>query len=239
MRQACVAAALALALLLSACSPAPQSAQNAPAAAAADSRAQEDLKLYLAMREKGRFELAAPIGEGILKRAPQSAAAATVRQTLDDTRTKAEAINEKRRLAGLWLYQTSEESGGTQHTASLSPSRPAQYRGRIRLILRRHSDWGESTYLYDTGEAGFVCPGSCKLPLTVDGKKAKPLRASPPPTGEPALFIDSKDRLLKLIGDAGKLTILVEVKGDGPRKLEFEVGGFDADKWPPLESGKR
>lgn len=223
--------ALLAAFVLGACTPAPEAESDA-ASTAADERAAQDLHLYEEMRARGSHELAAPIGEGVLKRAPDTAAAAQIRETIEATREKAHAINEARRLAALWLYQTSPMSGGVQTTAVIHPSQPARYSRRVRLILRKHTEWGRSVYLYDTADKGFTCAGSCRLLLTVDGAAAAPLHASRPDSGEPALFIDSETRLLELLASAGKLGITVELQGEGPRELLFEVGGFDAARWP-------
>lgn len=222
-------------MLVSACSPTPSEPQTSQGSVV-DERSRKDLDLYRQMVEQEKFALAAPIGAGVLKRAPESAAADEIRQTLEDVQAKAQAINEKRRLAGLWLYQSGEQSGGRQNTATLHPTRPAEDHSRIRMILRRHSDWGESTYFYDTAEKGFVCDGKCDLPLKVDGEPAKPLVGSLPTTGDPALFIDSKERLLKLLETAETLTITIQLKDGGTHELFFEVGGFDSERWPQLSS---
>ncbi len=219
-------------LMLAACSPSSQPDANEAQQATENPRAQQDLALYEKLRERDQFELAAPIGEGVLQRAPNSAAAAEIRKTLPDTQTKANEINEKNRLAQLWLYQSGEQSGGQQNTATLHPSRPASDHDRIRLILRRHSDWGQSSYLYDRKDLGFVCKGQCELALKVDGEPAKPLKASLPDTKDPAMFIDNDKRLLKLLETAIDLEITVNVKGEGERTLFFEAGGFDPERWP-------
>ncbi len=228
-----LAAALALGFGLVACSPSPSPTATQQSGPTHNERAASDLKLYKQMLVEKKYALAAPIGEGILKRAPRSIAAAEVQKTIEATREKAHAINEKRRLAALWLYQSGEQSGGHQDTATIYPSRPAKYNRRIRLIFREHSDWGTSVYLYDTGDKGFVCGKSCKLPLKVDGKAAEPLKASTPPSGEPAVFIDSQKRMLELVDSAKTLAITIDVKGDWPQELYYEVGGFDPERWPP------
>lgn len=225
-------------LMVAACSPSSQPAANEAQQATENSRAQQDLGLYQTLRERDQFELAAPIGEGVLNRAPNSAAAAEIRKTLPDTQTKANGINEKNRLAQLWLYQSGEQSGGQQNTATLHPSRPASDHDRIRLILRRHSDWGQSAYLYDRKDLGFVCKGQCKLALKVDGEPAKPLKASLPDTKDPAMFIDNDKRLLKLLATATTLEITAHIKGEGERALYFEAGGFDLERWPEPSKAK-
>lgn len=228
-----------LVLLLAACSPAPQDQSANAQQSAQDQRAQDDLKLYQGLIAKGSFELAAPIGEGVLQRAPDSAAAAEIRETLPEAQAKAKEINNQRRLANLWLYQANEQSGGQQTTATLYPSRPASAHNRIRLVLRRHTDWGQSVYLYDTGNEGFICKGTCNVALKIDGEPATALEASLPDTSDPAMFIDSDKRLLQLLETAKTLELTANIKGIGSENLYFEVGGFDPERWPePEKPGK-
>ncbi|HET8897993.1 MAG TPA: hypothetical protein VFN09_04375 [Rhodanobacteraceae bacterium] len=226
---------------LGACN-APQGQAPGPASTvpAADSpQLQSDLKMYQGLLARKQYALAAPIGAGLIKRAPHSHAADEVRKTLADAQSKADAINEERRLQGLWLYQTGEQSGGTQHTATIYPSTPDWAHGRVRLILRRHSDWGQSVYLYDTGDAGFVCKGNCKLAFRIDGAPVKALTGYLPETGEPAMFIDHDKAFLKQLEAAHTLDIQVHGKGRDPVDLHFEVAGFDADKWPAIHAAKK
>lgn len=237
MYPTCLRSALVLLVsgLLAACSPSPQSAQSS-AQPSVNARAQQNLELYLKLRKGGKYELAAPIGAGVVKRAPGSKAAATIGQTLAETQAKADAINKKRRLKRAWIYQSGEQSGGWQNTASLYPTLPVDLHRRIRLILRKHTDWGTSLYLYDGNDQGFVCQGNCQLPLKVDGKTVEPLEAAQPPTGEPALFLHDEQRLLKLLASAETLAITVDLKGSGKQELYFEVSGFDPKQWPQPEA---
>ena len=87
-------------------------------------------------------------------------------------------------------------------------------------------------YLYDGDNQGFVCKGTCRLPLQVDGKDVKALKASLPDTSDPAMFIDNDKRLLKLLKSARTLDITVNIQGTGQRTLHFEVSGFDPERWP-------
>lgn len=230
-------AAPVAAALLAACSPGTPSAPPAPTAPVNTPQQASDLQLYQTLVARKQYELAAPIGAGVIERSPASPAAAEIRKTLADTQAKAKVINDERRLAGLWLYQTGEQSGGTQHTATIYPSTPAWANGRIRLILRRHSDWGQSVYFYDTGDAGFVCKSHCKLALKVDGKDARALDGYLPETGEPAMFIDHDPAFVKLMESAKTLDITVHPKGRDAAPLHFEVAGFDAAQWPAFKTG--
>lgn len=226
--------AVCIAVLLVACSPSepgPGGGQQAPAV---NAKAQSDLAMYQGLIESGSYELAAPIGAGLVRRYPNTAAAAEVRKSLAEVQAKADKINADRRLAALWIYQTGEQSGGAQSTASIHPSRPARDAGRIQLILRRHADWGESAYLYDNQEAGFVCPGRCDVSVSVDGGKPESWSADLPGTTDPAMFIDDLDKLVKVLKSAKTIDIEVTTKGEPARTLHFEVDGFDPEQWLAL-----
>lgn len=227
---------LLIAAALAACSPSQPPAPAAPAAApAADAQLTKALELYRKLQQEQSWELAAPIGQEIVAKYPDSAAAREVQETLADASAKASAITTRRRLAQLWIYQAGKESGGDQVSASIysSDAAPAS---RIRLVLRRHSDWGQSVYLFGSGK-GFECRGTCTLAARFDDQPVK-LKAYLPPSGEPAMFISDDKAFLARLADTQKLAIDVVEKGKGPRTLVFEVGGFDPAKFPQLAKKK-
>jgi hypothetical protein len=227
--------------LLAACSggnPAPSPAATAAAAkAATEAKANNALKLYEQMRASGTWELAVPLGEELLSKYPGTAAAAEIQKTLADVRVKAIAEIEKRRLSRLWAYNTVAESGGTQYTAAIaskqslknSDTRSAR---RIRLVLRQHPKWGQSVYLL-LDDATFDCRKGCAtLPVRFDDAPAQRMKATIPPTGEPALFIDDDKGFIARMEKAKSVAINVTIKGDGDETVAFEVGGFDPAKLP-------
>jgi hypothetical protein len=229
----------ALALILAAalpaaCSQSTPPAPAAPGAPAAQTQGQKELGLYRQLQQEKSYELAAPIGAEIVAKFPQSQAAKEVQETLADTTAKAAALTTRRRLERLWSYQSGKESGGTQNTASIYSGDPTDT--RVRLVLRRHSAWGQSVYLFGSGK-GFECGASCSIGLRFDEQPVQRMKAYLPETGEPALFISDDKTFLKRIGSVQKISIDVVEKGKGPRTLVFEVGGFDPDKFPPLKKG--
>ncbi|MBA8883596.1 hypothetical protein [Dokdonella fugitiva] len=234
---------LALAAAVAACSPS-QSPSNAgqatapaaaPAAPAADARQAKSLELYRTLYKEQQWELAAPIGKEVVDKWPDSAAAKEISGTLADVTAKASDIATRRRLVALWSYQSGKESGGDQVTASIYSSDLAADK-RVRLILRRHSAWGQSVYLFGGGK-GFECKGTCSLAARFDDKPQK-IAAYLPDTGEPALFIKDDKGFIAKLADTRKLSIDVTEKGKGPRTLVFEVGGYDASKFPQLAKKK-
>jgi hypothetical protein len=229
--------ALALLIALAACSKAPGTASapaaapSAPGVAGADAKAVKILDLYRKLVQDKSWETASPVGQEIVAKYPGTPEAAEVQKSLPDTMAQATATATQRRLQRLWSYQTGAESGGTQNTASIYSGDSATG-DRVRLILRRHSAWGQSAYLFGSGK-GFDCKGTCALAVHFDDQSQK-VKAYLPPTGEPALFISDDKALIARLRSTRKLAIDVTEKGKPPRTLVFEVGGFDPDKFPPL-----
>lgn len=227
---------------LGACSSSQTPQQAAPAAAPApaaptvNAAQAKELALYRQLLQGEQWELAAPIGKELVEKFPGSAAATEVQQTLADATEKATAAITKRRLTALWIYQANKESGGDQVTASIYSS-DQNPDARVRLILRRHSKWGQSAYLFGGGK-GFECKDVCNLDAKFDDTSVK-LAAFLPDTGEPAIFIKDDKAFIAKLAAAQKLTIKIVEKGKGQRTLTYEIGGYDAAKFPQLARGKK
>lgn len=223
-----------LAAALAACqnsSPTPQQ-QAAARKAAAEAQAQQKLATYRKLVQMKSYDLAVPIGEAIEHDFPGTKAAAEVATNLDAVRKQGEELAEKTRLQRLWLYQVGPMEGGVQSTAAIMSSRPAGV--NVRLVLRRHSKWGRSAFLYDTGGVGFVCKGRCNIPVHFDGH-ARTIKGYLPHGGEPALFIDDDKAFIEALEKARDIRMEIQLKGAGKRTLVYEVGGFDPDKWKPAK----
>ena len=219
---------------LAGCSSQDQDPANgpAPAASAQTDASAAKLDTYRQLLRIHNDEMSVAMGHDILDRYPGSAAAKEVQQTLPDIEKRWKENSEKNRLAALWLYQVSPMEGGTQSTATIYTSEPAG-NDRVRLVLRRHTAWGQNAFLFGSGH-GFVCRGNCTIAATFDGK-AHGIKAFAPSTGEPALMIrDDKDFITRL-QKAKKITMEVTlVDGEKKETLVFEVGGFDPAKWKAL-----
>jgi len=204
-------------------------------AQAKDAEANRQLGTYRELLKIKNDQMAASLGQDIVDHYPGSAAAKEVQQTLPDVRKRWQAESETRRLQGLWLYQVGPMEGGTQSTATIDSSRPGGD-DRVRLVLRRHSDWGQSVFLFGSGH-GFVCKGNCLIPASFDGKPRK-LRAYLPTTGEPAIFIRDDKAFIAALAKAKKVTMDVVLKDSGKHEtLTYEVGGFDPAKWQAVGKG--
>ncbi len=184
--------------------------------------------MYRHLRAMQNYELAAPIGRQLVQKYPDTPAAVEVQQSLAEMENLARTLGEKRRLERLWLYQSSLESSSPQNTATLMPSGVAD---GPRLILRRHAAWGQSIYLFGSG-AGFECGQPCTVSVRFDDALPVRLKASLPPTGEPAVFIEDERVFLNRLQKARELGIEVKPRGAAARTLRFEVGGFDMARWP-------
>jgi hypothetical protein len=235
------APAMIFSAALAACSSSAPPAAPLPKPAAApntDAAAAKELVLYDQMRASQSWDLALSLGDEITQKYPASPAATQVKQTLDDVRAKATAQRESRRMARLWAYAAVAEAGGTQYTAAveskepLKPAPTAKDAERIRLVLRDHPKWGRSVYLL-LDNAKFDCSKGCAtLPVRFDDAPAQRMKATIPPTGEPALFIDDDKSFIAKMLKARTVAIDATIKGEGAKTFVFEVGGYDATKLP-------
>lgn len=230
------ALAAAAVLSLTGCSEQGPATPAAPSAstqvAANEAAAAKELKLYQDMLAKGAENLAAPVGQDIVQKYPDTPAATEVQKTLAQVEATAKSKAEHERLAALWYYQTADVQG-MQHTASIYASGPSRA-DAIRLVLRRHVKWGQSAYLFaPDGSKGFVCKGNCNLVMRFDGKRES-WQAYLPPTGEPAMFIKDDKRFIAALQKAKVIEMDVTTKDQGKQTLKFEVGGYDASKFLPL-----
>jgi hypothetical protein len=242
-----LASALILSATLAACSSSAPPAAPLPKPAAApntDAAAAKELVLYDQMRASQSWDLAVSLGDEITQKYPASPAAAQVKQTVDEVRAKATAQRESRRMARLWAYAAVAEAGGTQYTAAVESKEPlraaasAKDAERIRLVLRDHPKWGRSVYLL-LDNAKFDCSKGCAtLPVRFDDAPPQRMKATIPPTGEPALFIDDDKAFIAKMLKAKTVSIDATLKGEGAKTFVFEVGGYDATKLPAATKKK-
>jgi hypothetical protein len=231
-------AALAVAATLAGCSQQGGSSALAPAQnqAPAPDAAAADLDTYRQLVRIHNDQMASEIGQGIVGKYPNSAAAKEVQQTLPEIARRYKENSEKYRLASLWQYQVAPMQGGTQSTATIYSSQPSG-ESQVRLVLRRHTAWGQNAFLYGGGH-GFVCRGNCTLATTVDDRHVG-IKAFAPTTGEPALMIRDDKAFIAMLAKAKKIAIEVTTVDGGKKEaLVYEVGGFDPARWAPLEPGK-
>lgn len=217
---------LALLLALAACQP----AEVDPAFD--ETKGAKLLAAYEAARADGDFEIAEARGDELRQRHGDTAAAATMRTTIEEVRAQAEAMRENRRLIGLWEYQKIPAAGGVQNTAALysrvevDPESEVKALPDARLILRRHPEWGESAYLVLAQQA-LQCGPPCVMQIRFDGGQPQSYTGDPADTGTgPALFIEDRDRFLAAMTEAERVRIELPRSGHLVPVFEFEVGGF-------------
>ena len=214
-------------------SPPPSSAPAAPPAAASnEAQAAKEAALYEQMRASGSWDVALTLGNEVVSKFAGTQAAAQVQQTLADVRAKGEAQANQKRLARLWTYTATPEAGGTQYAAAIASKNSLGGNAKVRLVLRQHPKWGQSVYLL-LDDAKFDCRKGCStLPVSFDGAPAQHMKATIPPTGEPALFIDDDKGFIAKLQKAQSVAITATLKDLGEKTFEFEVGGYDPAKLP-------
>ncbi|MEO8809636.1 MAG: hypothetical protein ABI386_05275 [Rhodanobacter sp.] len=226
--------------LLAACSP----QSSAPALTAAQQKTQQDaaiatrnLATYRQLLKLHDDEMVVSMGKDIVSRFPGSDAAKEVQQTLPEIEKRYIVNREKNRLAGLWTYQVAPMAGGTQSTASIYSSRRGG-EDPVRLVLRRHTLWGQNAFLYGS-KPGFLCHGTCTINGKADGKPVR-IKAFAPPSGEPALMIRDDKAFISLLEKSRELDLDVTLlDGKKDETLVYEVAGFDAASWKSLDKVRK
>ena len=215
-------------LVLAACQPEPVDPAEDEVAGA------EKLALYEAARADGDFEIAEMHGDQLDQANGKTQAAATMRESIGDVREQAETMRERRRLLGLWDYQSVAVEGGTQHSAAIYSKVPGYAvegsgpapRPDARLVLRRHPEWGESAYLV-LEMSKLTCGPPCRLKIRFDDGPVREFAGEPADTGTgPALFIKDEPGFLEAMSRAQRVRIELPRSGVLVPSFEFEVGGF-------------
>ena len=222
--------ALAFTVAFAACSKPETQAPAATAQSGASAKAEKDLVAYRQLVAANSVELAASIGRDIVTRYPGTPAATEVQQTLPAMEAKAKEITDTKRLAALWMYQSGPASSGQQHVSSIYSTTPATEPERVRLLLRRHTEWGQSVYLHGD-KNGFECATPCRIAIKFDDA-AEQWTGEIPSGGEPAIFVVDDQKFIDRMAHAKRVQFDVKRQGIGPQTLVFEVGGFDPAKWP-------
>ncbi|MEO6799603.1 MAG: hypothetical protein ABI178_06680 [Rhodanobacter sp.] len=227
-------------LLLSACSQqsgTPTLTAQQQKVQADEAAAARNLATYRQLLALHNDEMVVTMGKDIVSRFPKSDAAKEVRQTLPAIEKRYETNRESNRLAGLWTYQVAPMAGGTQSTASIYNSQRGDV-DQVRLILRRHTSWGQSAFLYGS-KPGFLCRGNCSINGKADGKPVQ-IKAFTPQGGEPALMIRDDKAFIAMLKKTKELDLEVTLlDGKKNETLVYEVGGFDPAKWKPLAKARK
>jgi len=199
-------------------SPPPSSAPAAPSAVAPapnETQAAQEAALYEQMRAAGSWDVALTLGNEVVSKFAGSKAAAQVQATLGEVKAKGEAQANQKRLARLWTYTATAEAGGTQYAAAIAAKDALGGHAKVRLVLRQHPKWGQSVYLL-LDDAKFDCRKGCPtLPVSFDGAPVQRMKATIPPTGEPALFIDDNKGFIAKLQKAQNVAITATISEIG------------------------
>lgn len=222
------------AFALCACDPGPSPNElQAMKAKRAEAAAQEQAENFHKLKKVGRPDLALDLAEDLLRKYPDSQAAASIKPELETLRTEIHAMREEVRLKSLWSYFDDEvkDAGGKMQSAymfakaPIAEAEPGKQAPRARLVLRKHPQWGDSVYLLS--ERGpFVCPDPCKVTVHFDGE-TRVVPGEIPSTGEHAIFVEDFAYFATHLADAKLVSFDVELRDLGAKTLEFEVGGYD------------
>ena len=201
--------------------------------AADEAQAVEELAGYRELVAKKEGERALAAADDIERRHPGSKVAAELHASRAELEAKIKGAADEQRLAQLWTYETGVQSGGQQSAASIFSRNTGDGVEAVRLILRRHEKWGEDVYLFASGK-GFECPNPCTIFVRYDGGEPQRTAAFLPATGEPAIFVKDDADFLARLPDVGRVEILAMLAGRGPVTFEFEVGGYEPERFAPL-----
>lgn len=219
------------ALLLAGCGPSAeerQAAARAAAQAAQEREAAEQLAGYRQALAQDNIELAAAYGELIVGRYGNTQAARELGEQFAEIRAQADVLKQQRYLESLWSYQTAPMGGGSQRTASLYSANTSG--PRLRLVLRNHTQWGQSAFLLPESDI-FVCAKACRVSVRFDDGPAQAMAASKADSKEnPGLFIEDRRAFVAGLENAETVAIDVPVAG-GSESFSFEVGGYDPKRF--------
>ena len=232
--------AMACALAVSACGDreAERAAAAAAQAAAIEQQADELAKKYDSAVASNDWDMARIHGTALLDQYPQSAAAERIGPSLDDVKSKAEAVRDQRRMEALWAYAQVAAGKGTQRSAMIYSKEPVDVDGSgakpVQLVFRDHPEWKRSSYLVlQASDFARACYSRCQVTLVADGGAPKRMAAHRPDTDEAtAMFIDDNKALWRLVRKTKVLEVEFLVKDGSPRKAVFETGGLDGSQMP-------
>jgi hypothetical protein len=239
-RLSAVVLSLGTALLI-ACGPSPEEQRAAAEAAAAAREAAlaPTLQLYREAKARGDARIALASADVILADGPGSRAAEEVAVGLDALREQAKAQAEAARLESLWSYVSTPIAGEStpQKAASLRNRRPdaddpASFAvvPTVQLVLRNDPRWGQSVYLV-VEDGTFDCGSPCAFRIAVDGAEPQRFAGEASSTGtRPALFINDDEGFIRAL-DAATATIRIVPANGRAEPIEFEVGGFEAERY--------
>lgn len=234
MQHATLAIALSACLLALAGCDRP-AAPPTPSAPAFDEAAlQADLQKLAAAEQAARPEAVLLYTREIAERYAGHPEALQIAKRIPMLELQVEQAREAERLAGLWTYHAVPAGDGTQYSAYIYGHSAAAEAPELRLVLRRHPEWGQNSYLLLGDGAVFACTGTCELKLGFDGAAPAAVEASRAEDADPpAVFIEDDKQLFA--GVEGGETLLISLPLADGRTFDyrFELGGYEPGRMEP------
>jgi len=198
--------------------------------------AEEGLRRVREVQAAGQVEIAHAYALDIVQHYPQTAAAQQLRGELPALEAAATQSREVRRLAELWTYHAvdDKEAGGMVYTAYIHASSANTAAPKLRLVLRRHPQWGQSVYLLMDG-GDFACTKpACDAQWAADGgAPAKIVVSRAEGANPPALFIEDDAKALATVDAASRIELDIPLAGGKSERYLFEVAGLDITRLGP------
>jgi hypothetical protein len=189
---------------------------------------------------QGRREAAMIYAEEILQRYPDTSAGRRLLGEIDALREAATGEREQRRLAEMWTYHTVDYDDGSAHTAYVFGQPEQEGAPALRLVLRRHPDWGQNAYLLIEEGADFACRKECRLRVTADdGEPDAFVVTRATEVDHPALFLEEDARVLAAVEQARVLRLEIDLASAGTTAYRFETGGFDIGRLGAPQTASR
>jgi len=231
--------ALLAALLLSTLSACDDGSAQREAQAAALARAEADAAALQRHMEQaiteGRPDLARAYAEDLVSRHPSTTSGQAVARALDGLRRAADEYEQRRHLQALWTYHAVDDAkaGGMVHTAYIHGVSAAGAAPDVRLVLRRHPQWGQSAYLLIAG-GDFACQNECNIDWKANDEDAgKLLISRAKDVDPPAVFIERDAEFLARLTNAYVLELALPLLAGETVSYRFEVSGFDLERLGP------
>jgi len=156
-------------------------------------------------------------------------------------RAEEESARRLREAQAKWTYLNIEDPmssreirGATirsENTVSLSfPYQGAQ---RANLVLREHPTAGRNVILtIERGQILCRANGRCHVSIRFDDRQAVNWPGSPPLSlASEEVFIANHDSFLRQVRNAKRILIQVELYQDGRQVFEFDVSGFQPERY--------
>jgi len=143
-----------------------------------------------------------------------------------------------------WQYDVSEDpmSGAKRYTASVRSSNTVSfgfpYSGTQRGTLTLRTKGKEKDVLFYIEQGQILCPSYQGCSVMVRFDEEKPVRFAargPADHSSETIFLSDEGRFIGKLKKANRVRLAVEIYQNGAPAFEFDVSGFDQDKFQPKQ----